>query len=97
MNEIELLADEIGTDNDVASGRCCSDCRHILSKFNGPHEETKCYAMDRKGNILSACNCKQIKTAFTIIAKVEINDKVRNEINKPIKPNFTSLADLFKK
>lgn len=63
LNQEEKTASRLGTDNEVANGLACSDCRHIL---NEDHDEDKCYGLDFNETAWISCKCIKFKSGFDI-------------------------------
>jgi hypothetical protein len=81
QNLEEKIASRLGTDNEVANGLACSDCRHIL---NEDHNLENCYGLDFDGSSWISCKCKRFKSGFDI--KVDIYE----DSSKKTKPESNS-------
>lgn len=77
LNQEETIASNLGTDQEVANGLACSDCRHIL---NDEHEENTCYGLVFNGTVWISCKCKRFKSGFDI--KIDIYESSTKENRK---------------
>lgn len=72
LNQEEKIASRLGTDQEIANGLACSDCRHIL---NEDHEENLCRALTFNGTVWSGCMCTKFKSGFDIKVIIYKNPK----------------------
>lgn len=95
----KLISDFVGTDDDIATGKACGNCRHEL------HNDVKvCNAFTKVRGQWDSCDCTESTVGFKINVKVRVNDQIISQDSKdskptePIKPNkFIPLSELNKK
>lgn len=88
------ITDYVGTDDDVALGKVCSNCGHEL------HKNKICNAFTKVKGSWESCDCKESTVEFNINVMVKDNDKAGSETIKPEQQSiksFIPLSELSKK